>query len=68
MPGRPKGYLHVITNVYPDWEMYAIGGSENPATNNQGNRYTLPANPNVQEVACVLNVWTQMKHANVADI
>lgn len=33
------GYFHVVNNFYTNWEMYAIGGSENPTINSEGNHF-----------------------------
>nr|GFA45267.1 probable pectate lyase 12 [Tanacetum cinerariifolium]GFA46469.1 probable pectate lyase 12 [Tanacetum cinerariifolium] len=40
------------------WEMYEIGGSGNPTTDSQGNRYTSPANPNVEEFESTTAIMT----------
>jgi pectate lyase len=33
------GYFHVVNNYYASWEMYAIGGSEDPTINSEGNHF-----------------------------
>nr|CAD1839185.1 unnamed protein product [Ananas comosus var. bracteatus] len=44
MPRCRWGFAHVVNNDYTYWEMYAIGGSQNPTIISQGNRYK--ADPN----------------------
>ena len=34
------GYFHVVNNYYSPWLMYAIGGSENPTINSEGNFFS----------------------------
>jgi pectate lyase len=36
------GKFHVVNNNYQGWGMYAIGGSENPTINSEGNRFFAP--------------------------
>ncbi|XP_021750323.1 probable pectate lyase 18 [Chenopodium quinoa] len=50
MPRCRRGYVHVVNNDFRYWEIYVIGGSDNPTINSQGNRYTAPANPYIKEV------------------
>lgn len=33
------GYFHIVNNFYSPWLMYAIGGSEDPTINSEGNFY-----------------------------
>ncbi len=44
------GSFHVVNNFYSQWEMYAVGGSENPTINSEGNYYAAPNNPFFKEV------------------
>jgi len=37
-----QGTFHIVNNNYQGWEMYAIGGSENPMINSEGNRFVAP--------------------------
>lgn len=37
-----QGTFHIVNNNYESWEMYAIGGSENPIINSEGNRFVAP--------------------------
>ncbi|GJT21227.1 hypothetical protein Tco_0891164 [Tanacetum coccineum] len=37
MSGCRRGYIHVVKNMYSQWEMYTIEGSGNPMINSQGN-------------------------------
>jgi pectate lyase len=34
------GYFHIVNNYYSPWLMYAIGGSENPTINSEGNFFS----------------------------
>lgn len=51
MPRCRRGYVHVVNNDFRYWEIYVIGGSDNPTINSQGNRYIAPANPFIKEVS-----------------
>ncbi|XP_024359854.1 probable pectate lyase 5 [Physcomitrium patens] len=42
MPRCRQGTFHVVNNNYQGWGMYAIGGSENPIINSEGNRFYAP--------------------------
>lgn len=42
MPRCRQGTFHIVNNNYESWEMYAIGGSENPIINSEGNRFVAP--------------------------
>ncbi|CAM6069065.1 unnamed protein product [Sphagnum tenellum] len=50
MPRCRFGSFHVVNNFYSQWEMYAVGGSENPTINSEGNYYAAPNNPFFKEV------------------
>ncbi|CAH9130028.1 unnamed protein product [Cuscuta epithymum] len=50
MPRCRRGYIHVVNNDYTEWQMYAIGGSDHPTINSQGNRYVAPLDVNAKEV------------------
>lgn len=50
MPRCRRGYVHVVNNDFRYWEIYVIGGSDNPTINSQGNRYIAPSNPYIKEV------------------
>ncbi|KAL2922028.1 putative pectate lyase 12 [Bienertia sinuspersici] len=50
MPRCRRGYIHVVNNDFRYWEIYVIGGSDNPTINSQGNRFIAPANPYIKEV------------------
>lgn len=50
MPRCRFGYFHVFNNDYVEWEMYAIGGSENPTILSEGNRFMAPDDNNSKEV------------------
>ncbi|KAL8529636.1 hypothetical protein ACS0TY_006897 [Phlomoides rotata] len=50
MPRVRWGFVHVVNNDYTRWEMYAIGGSQNPTILSQGNRFVAPDNRNAKEV------------------
>ncbi|XP_074316991.1 pectate lyase-like [Silene latifolia] len=50
MPRCRWGFFHVVNNDYTHWEMYAIGGSQNPTIICQGNRFIAPPNPFAKEV------------------
>lgn len=56
------GYFHVFNNDYYEWEMYAIGGSENPTILSEGNRFMAPDNQGAKEVdTCNLHYAQQLK-------
>ncbi len=40
----------MVNNYYSQWEMYAVGGSENPTINSEGNYYAAPNNPFFKQV------------------
>ncbi|KAK9707286.1 hypothetical protein RND81_07G186700 [Saponaria officinalis] len=42
MPRCRWGFFHVVNNDYTHWEMYAIGGSQNPTIISEGNRFIAP--------------------------
>lgn len=42
MPRCRQGTFHIVNNNYQGWGMYAIGGSENPIINSEGNRFFAP--------------------------
>ncbi len=44
------GYFHVVNNYYYSWGIYAVGGSENPTINSEGNYYIAPSSENFKEV------------------
>ncbi|GJT30658.1 probable pectate lyase 12 [Tanacetum coccineum] len=46
-----RGCIHVVNDVYLQWEMYAIGESGNPTINSPGDQRPTPANPNAKEEA-----------------
>ncbi|KAH9615802.1 hypothetical protein KSS87_007217 [Heliosperma pusillum] len=50
MPRCRWGFFHVVNNDYTHWEMYAIGGSQQPTIISQGNRFVAPPNKNAKEV------------------
>ncbi|KAL5100334.1 hypothetical protein RYX36_004661 [Vicia faba] len=50
MPRCRYGFIHVLNNDYTHWEMYAIGGSQNPTIISEGNRFIAPNNPNAKEI------------------
>ncbi|KAL9243214.1 hypothetical protein vseg_017128 [Gypsophila vaccaria] len=50
MPRCRWGFFHVVNNDYTHWEMYAIGGTQQPTIISQGNRFIAPPNPNAKEV------------------
>ena len=50
MPRARKGYIHIVNNDVTSWQMYAVGGSDNPTINSQGNRYIAPDNGFAKEV------------------
>ncbi|CAK9872177.1 unnamed protein product [Sphagnum jensenii] len=50
MPRCRFGSFHVVNNFYSQWEMYAVGGSENPTINSEGNYYAAPNNAFFKEV------------------
>ncbi|XP_044467945.1 pectate lyase-like [Mangifera indica] len=51
MPRCRLGFFHVVNNDYTHWQMYAIGGSENPTIISQGNRFIAPNNGHAKSVA-----------------
>ncbi|CAI8587815.1 unnamed protein product [Vicia faba] len=50
MPRCRYGFIHVLNNDYTHWEMYAIGGSQNPTIISEGNRFIAPNNPNAKQI------------------
>jgi len=44
MPRIRYGFVHCVNNDYTHWEMYAIGGSQNPTIISEGNRFIGPNN------------------------
>jgi pectate lyase len=40
-----------VNNNYQEWGMYAIGGSENPTINSEGNRFFASNDRNSKEVS-----------------
>ncbi|XP_020224116.1 pectate lyase-like [Cajanus cajan] len=42
MPRVRYGFVHSVNNDYTHWEMYAIGGSQNPTIISEGNRFIGP--------------------------
>ncbi|KAK7386950.1 hypothetical protein VNO78_27347 [Psophocarpus tetragonolobus] len=42
MPRVRYGFVHSVNNDYTHWEMYAIGGNQNPTIISEGNRFTGP--------------------------
>jgi len=42
MPRCRQGTFHIVNNNYEGWGMYAIGGSENPVINSEGNYFFAP--------------------------
>ncbi|XP_051133310.1 pectate lyase-like [Andrographis paniculata] len=50
MPRLRWGYVHIVNNDYTMWEMYAIGGSQQPTILSQGNRFYAPQNPFAKEI------------------
>ncbi|KAK2408325.1 pectate lyase [Trifolium repens] len=44
MPRARFGFVHCVNNDYTHWEMYAIGGSQNPTIISEGNRFIGPEN------------------------
>ncbi|CAL5188701.1 unnamed protein product [Lathyrus oleraceus] len=50
MPRVRYGFVHVLNNDYTHWEMYAIGGSQNPTIISEGNRFIAPNNPHAKEI------------------
>lgn len=42
MPRCRQGTFHIVNNNYQGWGMYAIGGSEDPVINSEGNRFFAP--------------------------
>lgn len=47
---RWYGYFHVVKNNCTQWGMYAVGGSEAPTINSEGNRSLAPGNCYLKEV------------------
>lgn len=50
MPRCRFGFFHVVNNDYTQWQMYAIGGSQNPTIISQGNRFRAVDDRNLKEV------------------
>jgi pectate lyase len=50
MPRCRFGYFHVVNNYYYSWGTYAVGGSENPTINSEGNYYIAPSGAPFKEV------------------
>ncbi|PHU15462.1 putative pectate lyase 7 [Capsicum chinense] len=50
MPRVRWGFVHAVNNDYTHWQMYAIGGSQQPTILSQGNRFIAPPNRNAKEV------------------
>lgn len=50
MPRCRFGFIHVVNNDYTHWNMYAIGGSQNPTIISQGNRFIAPPDMFKKEV------------------
>ncbi|KAH9560295.1 hypothetical protein CY35_06G098500 [Sphagnum magellanicum] len=50
LPRCRYGYFHVVNNYYYSWGIYAVGGSENPTINSEGNYYIAPSSENFKEV------------------
>lgn len=50
MPRCRWGFFHVVNNDYTHWNMYAIGGSQNPTIISQGNRFIAPDDAAAKEV------------------
>lgn len=42
MPRCRQGTFHIVNNNYQGWGMYAIGGSESPTINSEGNYFVAP--------------------------
>ncbi|CAM6032329.1 unnamed protein product [Sphagnum compactum] len=42
LPRCRHGFFHVVNNDYTSWGIYAVGGSEAPTINSEGNRYSAP--------------------------
>ena len=68
MPRCRYGFFHLVNNDYTHWEMYAIGGSQNPTIVSQGNRFLPPPDPRVKEVlyyASYIHVAAVTNHATL---
>ncbi|MED6186847.1 hypothetical protein PIB30_070637 [Stylosanthes scabra] len=50
MPRVRYGFVHVVNNDYTHWEMYAIGGNQNPTIISEGNRFIAPENRFAKEI------------------
>ncbi|KAL2323695.1 hypothetical protein Fmac_028074 [Flemingia macrophylla] len=50
MPRVRFGFVHTVNNDYTHWEMYAIGGSQNPTIISEGNRFIGPNNRFAKEI------------------
>lgn len=51
MPRCRYGFFHVVNNDYHMWQMYAVGGSNNPTIISQGNRYIAPNTDVLKQVS-----------------
>jgi len=75
MPRCRFGSFHVVNNYYYQWEMYAVGGSENPTINSEGNYYFAPNNPYFKDVTkriadggSNIDGWQSWNWASVGDM
>ena len=50
MPRVRFGFVHVVNNDYTHWEMYAMGGSQNPTIISEGNRFIGPDNKMIDNI------------------
>lgn len=50
MPRCRHGNFHIVNNDYTSWGMYAVGGSEAPTINSEGNRYLAPNTQFAKEI------------------
>jgi pectate lyase len=64
-----------VNNYYYQWEMYAVGGSENPTINSEGNHYVAPNNPYFKDVTkriadggSNIDGWESWNWASVGDM
>ncbi|CAL0330946.1 unnamed protein product [Lupinus luteus] len=71
MPRCRFGFIHVVNNDYTHWEMYAIGGSQNPTIISEGNRFIGPDNINAKQVTkreyVTESVWKNWQWRSIND-
>ncbi|KAE9607937.1 hypothetical protein Lal_00039986 [Lupinus albus] len=71
MPRCRFGFIHVVNNDYTHWEMYAIGGSQNPTIISEGNRFIGPNNINAKQITkreyVTESVWKNWQWRSIND-